>query len=112
MLVQSKPFRFEAKWNVDEECGDIIKLVWDIPNLSPNSLQGVQDKLQSCMKALKSWSFSKYGRAGTLLKDKTRHLTTLQQHASPGDWAEIRKLQQDIEQLLEMADLQWKQRSK
>ncbi|GLT53633.1 hypothetical protein SLA2020_268910 [Shorea laevis] len=111
-LGAEKKIKFEVKWNVDGECGALIKAVWAAPDLSTNLMQCVQMKLQNWMNALKSWSFSKYGQAGSLLKAKTRCLTLLQQHESPCDWAEIKTLQKEIEQLLEMEDVQWKQRSK
>lgn len=69
-------------------------------------------KLQCCQFALKWWSLSKFGNICKLLKDKNMRLTLLQQTEDPADWDSILTLQREIAQLLEMEDLQWKQRGK
>lgn len=110
--ARAKPFRFKANWNVNVDCGKLIKLVWAEMDVHSNSLQSVHQKLQNYMHALKSWSSSKYVHAGSILKRKTKRLTLLQQNEYQCDWAEIKSLQQEIDLLLEIDDLQWKQRSK
>ncbi|GLT65301.1 hypothetical protein SLA2020_377400 [Shorea laevis] len=76
--VQHRSFKFEAKWNTDAACGDLIHSVWGEPELSTNSMQSAQLKLQRCQQALKAWSSSKYGHASSVLKAKTQRLTFLQ----------------------------------
>lgn len=58
------------------------------------------------------WSSSKYGTAGRTLQAKTKRHTLLQKFEDPADWVEIKTLQGEIDHLMEMEDVQWKQRAK
>ncbi|GLT53636.1 hypothetical protein SLA2020_268940 [Shorea laevis] len=68
--VQKKLFKFEAKWNIDDECGDLIKFV-----LGCTRIQSQYDaehtaetsELHAC---IKSWSVSNTGMQGSSLKQK------------------------------------------
>lgn len=62
-LQQRRPkyFKFEAYWNVDEECSQVIKDAWDRGMKDKITMGGVLTKLTSCSKALTNWSSAKYG---------------------------------------------------
>jgi hypothetical protein len=46
------------------------------------------------------------------MKKKTKQLAQIQQRGGDGDQEEIKKLQIEIDQLLEYEDIKWKQRAK
>jgi hypothetical protein len=105
-------FKYEAKWDLDDECSELLQSVWAVPGNGDTAMKKVQDKLQQCQHAFKSWSSAKYGKMGRTLKTKTKRLTFLQRFEDPRDWEEIKTLQRDINHLLEMEEAQWKQRAK
>lgn len=52
--VPKRTFKFEAKWDLDGGCGDLIKTVWAAQAVGSSSMQTVQLKLQKCQHALTS----------------------------------------------------------
>ncbi|GLT53039.1 hypothetical protein SLA2020_263360 [Shorea laevis] len=92
MWVPKRPFKFEEKWNLDDESGALIRSAWADGGPGISSVQRVQHKLQQCQSVLKQWSSSKYGHVGRVLKQKTSRLTLLQKDDHPADWAEIKTL--------------------
>jgi hypothetical protein len=80
----------------DEGPGDVLttqKLVW-------------------CQKKLTAWSSRKFREADKELKKKTKALEELQLQEGAENWREIKKLQGEIESILEQEDIKWKQRAK
>jgi hypothetical protein len=58
------------------------------------------------------WSNRKYGRMDELIKEKSAKLLSLQCSSSPAVAGHIKKLQQEIDGLLEKEEVFWKQRAK
>lgn len=111
--IQSpKLFRFEANWNVSEDCADVIKTVWNEEVVGSNSMAVTLNKRQKCETAISKWSLSKFGSISRSLKSLTKRLTKLQDREHPGSQDYINKLQKEIHQLLEMEDLHWRQWAK
>jgi hypothetical protein len=108
----AKPFRFEAFWNLDEDCGRVIKDVWDREALSGNPMAVATNCLNSCKQALTFWSKIKFGAGTRKIKDVLRHLERLQRDENPGNLETIREVQLELHKLLEMEDLKWKQHAK
>ena len=69
----------------------------------------MQQKLTTCKFALRWWNGQKYGCAERAIKEKTKKLEILQKDECGGDRLEIKKLQQEIDFLLEQEDIKWKQ---
>jgi hypothetical protein len=91
-----KIFRFEASWNVSNECAEVIKKAWsEEGNIEPSS-EAILKKLRHCQEALSSWSSSKFGSFSRSLKVLTRRLEGLQNRENPGNLEEIKNLQQEI----------------
>lgn len=72
----------------------------------------VQRCLEQCQNRLKGWNRQKHGNSAKKVETKTKQLTLLQQGERPEDQEEIKKLQVEIDQLLEHEDIKWKQRAK
>jgi hypothetical protein len=104
--------KFEVKWLADEESREIITNAWNDGVGGDSSIQVVQHKLETCKSALRRWNGQKYGCAEKAIKKKTKELEILQKNESVMDGLEIKKLQQEIDFLLEQEDLRWKQRAK
>jgi hypothetical protein len=107
-----KLFKFEANWNLDEECKLIIKDSLRIGGVPDKPLGNVLLNLESCNLALTKWSNLKYGAGGCNIKQLAAQLERQQQNEHPGNVEAIRGLQVEIHRLLKMEDLMWKQRAK
>jgi hypothetical protein len=105
-------FKFEAKWWVDDECGSVIKSAWEAEGLHANRITVVRNKLQQCQKVLSGWSRRKFGDTEERLKSKNKELVKLTQAESSSNQGAIKKLQDEIDEILEQEDVRWKQRSK
>jgi hypothetical protein len=108
----SRTFKFEASWNVDEESAVVIKAEWDKAQASDNLLTRTKQKLEQCATALSNWNHEKFGDNQKHLTALTKKLEALQADQGAGDREQIRSLQGEINLLLEMEDLKWKQRAK
>jgi hypothetical protein len=62
--------------------------------------------------ALLDWSRAKFRGSAKLVQEKYKQLAVLQCEETPGDRESILRIQSEIEQLLEMEDMKWKQRAK
>jgi hypothetical protein len=106
-------FKFEACWNMDAECADVIREAWKGRGQgSAVNLSTSIDKLDQCRHALSEWSRKKFGDVPNRLKSMTKRLDLLQQNEHPGILEQINQLQKEIENLLEMEDIKWQQRAK
>jgi hypothetical protein len=105
-------FKFEDRWWLDPECDKIIKDAWEGTGVQEGPMLVVQRNLEQCQSWLQGWSRRKYGNLDELVKKKTKQLVKIQQRGETGDQEEIKKLQVEIEQLLEHDDIRWKQRAK
>ena len=80
--------------------------------MQEESMMTVKRNLKQCQSPLQGWSQWKYGNLNELVKKKTKQLAQIQQREGDGDQEEIKKLQIEIDQLLEHQDIKWKQRAK
>jgi exonuclease III len=108
----AKNFKFEAKWLLDEECSTVIKEAWSKEGEGATNMGNVRQKLNSCQRKLMCWSSRKFGSADKLIKEKTKLLAQLQQNERGDRWEEIKRVQAEIDFILEQEDVKWKQRGK
>lgn len=74
-----------------------------------NLLLRAQQKLANCHRDLSKWSSQKFGISEAIQKTKTKLLVELQKQENPSNLKEIKKIQGEIDLLLEQEDLWWKQ---
>jgi hypothetical protein len=96
----------------DEEYNQTVSKAWEEGGLGGTGMQQVQQKLGNCQVKLSSWSSRKFGSFEKNIKKKTKLLEILQRNEGPEVWEDIKKLQTEIEVLLEHEDCKWKQRAK
>jgi exonuclease III len=107
-----KSFKFEAKWQLDEEFSDVVKNAWSDGCVEATGIQTVHNKLETCQRQLVRWSGAKFSSAEKLIKEKTKALEALQIQEESENWEEITGLKNEIEILMEQEDVKWKQRAK
>ncbi|KAF5452148.1 hypothetical protein F2P56_027178 [Juglans regia] len=104
---KQRVFRYEAKWALEEECEEVIKKVWQRDNIK--RLNGL---LEDSKGALMSWSKHLDKEKGRSLREKSERLKQLQGMEGIHNIEEIKGLQREIGEMLEIEDLKWKQRAK
>jgi exonuclease III len=111
-IYYSKSFKFEASWLADGECLEVINDAWGRGGDVGVGMQPARSKLASCQTQLVSWSKRKFGNAAKMLTRKTKQLELLQRQARGSNLAAIRRVQKEIDFILEQEDIKWKQRAK
>jgi hypothetical protein len=91
-----RSFKFEAKWQLEDEFGDLVEKTWQGDNDGTSGLQLVQNKLAACQRSFSRWSCMKYGNADKIIKKKTKELEALQLNEGPKHWGEISHLKAEI----------------
>ncbi|XP_062163754.1 uncharacterized protein LOC133870607 [Alnus glutinosa] len=105
-------FKFEASWNIDDESSEVIKDKWEKDVAGPYPLAITQRKLERCARALTAWNWAKYEDIGKRISSLTQKLEILQRDQQEGDEEGIRILQEELNNLLEMEEIRWRQRAK
>lgn len=105
-------FRYEAYWNLDADNIEVIKNSWQRGVDGEHSLMTTRLMHSRCQQALSVWSSSKYGDVSRKIKYLTNRLERLQRWEHAGNGDQIEQLQSEINDLLEMEDIKWKQRAK
>ena len=105
--INKRGFKFEMNWTLEEGYQQVIEEAW---NAAPND--DAVSKLTKCQTSLQKWSKGKLGDNVAQIKQKTHKLEALQRNKGPENSEDIKKLNAEIELLLEKEDLRWKQRAK
>ena len=100
--------KFKAKWLLDEGANEIIKNAWHDDTSGGSSIQVVQQKFGTCKVDLRRQNWQKHGSFEKAIKEKAQQLEILQRNETTMDVQEIKKLQQEIEFLLEQEDTRCK----
>jgi hypothetical protein len=107
-----RSFKFEDRWTLEEECGEVIRGVWESDFQHVNLMAVVQGRLSQCQRAFTCWSRRKFGKEDEVLKRKTKELAILQGCSNKEGLQAILILKAEIYGLMEGRDRKWKQRAK
>jgi len=110
--VPPKIFRFEAKWNLDEQCSEVVREAWNRMDEGTSMLGMIGRNMDRCRRSLNSWSKVKFRAVESRISDLSKRLASLQRAECPGNLGDIQEVQEEINKLLEMEDLKWRQRAK
>lgn len=111
-IKKTKVFRFEESWTQDEEFHVAVKKAWEEGPTVGRKLKEIKEKLAFCSKVLSKWGREKFGKMHKDLITRTAQLEILQQNEGPHNREEIHRLQGEINEILEMEDVKWRQRAK
>ena len=109
---QQRGFKVEASWMLDEEYNGIMQQAWDEGDSGDTAITTAILKLANCQADLKRWSGKKFGNANRELKKKRKQLLQLQSLPGTSFATDIKRLQDEIDFILEQEDIRWKQRAK
>lgn len=108
-----KPFRYEAFWEEEEECGQIIQASWAPAQGGEDPWTKLAQNFKSCSKNLQKWHKEKFKRADTEIFALKKRLNQIQlvDH-SQIDWDEIKGIKARIAALWKQEEIFWGQRSR
>jgi len=67
----SRRFKFEASWENDVECNEVINMAWKADPTELQPLEGIQVRLAECQRALSNWNRQKFGNVVEKIKRKS-----------------------------------------
>ncbi|KAF5470361.1 hypothetical protein F2P56_010880 [Juglans regia] len=109
-FLKKKVFRYENYWSKQQECRNIVTMAWRGALVENGKMGKIRESLSHCKHQLREWTKNLRGSFKKQL-DLKRNL--IQEEFNTGALNEdIKVLQQEVERILELEDLKWKQRAK
>jgi hypothetical protein len=105
-------FRYEAKWNLDEDCHKVIQQTWNESGSDGNHMADVLQSLNRSRDSLNGWRRAKFGSTTRTINTLNTKLERLQRQENLGHLATIEQVQGELNKLLDMEDMKWRQRAK
>lgn len=99
-----KIFKYEAKWALEEDGEQAIRLAWQHKNSSSNCWVNIHSKLKAYNNELIKWNAPKKRLSKKDLNDKMGLLKQLQDYSNP-DMNAIRNLEGEVDKWLKQEDI-------
>ncbi|KAF5445848.1 hypothetical protein F2P56_031530 [Juglans regia] len=109
---RNKIFRYEATWELKEDCGGVVKVAWNNDQRGDTQAGMLRFKLNLCKRDLLNWKEKATQQAKG---ESSRILTTISQLQDNGDGSNIDQLQilqRKIEVSPAETEMKWRQRAK
>jgi hypothetical protein len=75
--MPSRLLRYEAKWNLDEECYSVIQQSWNEGEIGRDQMGVVLQNLVRCKASLNAWSRLKFGGTTRTINSQSKRLERL-----------------------------------
>lgn len=105
-------FRYETYWGRKGECSNLIQEAWQGQTYEEKSLAAVRKRLTNCKYKLIRWSQDFETATKGVLEAKQVQIKSLQETNIGNHTMEIKQIQTEVSQMLEVEDLKWKQQAK
>jgi ribonuclease HI/exonuclease III len=106
------PFRYEAAWKKSEDQKVIIRKVWRVKKRQGDGWRSITEKLDESKKAILTWKRANRKDTDISICNLTRKLQELQEVKGVPNIGEVRAIQKNIQDCMEVEDLKWRQRAK
>uniref|UniRef100_A0A2N9FQS3 Reverse transcriptase domain-containing protein n=1 Tax=Fagus sylvatica TaxID=28930 RepID=A0A2N9FQS3_FAGSY len=107
-----RPFRFEAMWTKDHQCGNVIKEAWSTRFVGSHPLV-FYCKQAKTISALKKWNRDSFGHCQTRIKEILNQIEEEQLKERTECNARLEaRLQRDLNEWLRRNEVMWKQKSR
>lgn len=90
----------------------MIQVGWVKGSVGVSAMGTTMAKIDGCKQALVGWSHAEFGSVHRTIGNLTRQLEWLQCAENPDNLEEIERVHNEIDHLLEIEDVRWKQRAK
>ena len=109
---KQKPFRFEAMWVTDSECGNTVSRAWSHQCENGTPMFTVANKLKRCKKHLKKWSKEHFGNVKKQIQQTKEMLWKAEERlVRENNYEEVLRLKSELNVLLYKEEQMWHQRS-
>jgi len=105
-------FRYEAWWQRQAGFQQVITQVWKPKKISCNPWEPLKENFLKSQHVCKNWQKVHADPTDHLILQKTLMLGELQEEGEVSDMDHLNSLQEEVNNLIEMEDLKWKQRAK
>lgn len=111
-LQRQKRFRYEAQWESETKCQDIISQAWEDWGSTTDTWQNLVRRIERCKKGLQKWHNAEVGLPKRSLENKMKLLSEVQGKEENPNKESTKRLKEDIHALMEKEEWRWKQRAK
>ncbi|XP_062172125.1 uncharacterized protein LOC133877747 [Alnus glutinosa] len=108
--VRQRPF-YEVWWQAYADFPRVVRTVWRVKMLRRDTWSNVKSKLMSSQYACRQWRKTHSDPTEALILQKTSVLGVLQEEADEESMVLVKSLQLEINDLIELKDLKWRQRA-
>jgi hypothetical protein len=107
-----RPFKYEVWWQAYADFPSVVRTVWRVKMPGQDTWSNVKSKLKSSQSACRQWRKTHSNPTEALILQKTSVLGVLQEEANEESMGLVKSLQVEINDLIEIEDLKWRQRAK
>ncbi|KAK3184896.1 hypothetical protein Dsin_032182 [Dipteronia sinensis] len=104
-------FHFKACWADNSECRKLVSDNWG-GNIRRNDMVDVDFRLLRCARKLAIWNQSNRWALRRDIDNRKKELSAASKNIKQGSWKEIRRIECQLDKLLEKEECYWKQRSR
>jgi hypothetical protein len=108
----SNRFFYEASWAHDESCKEVIQQAWRKNGANGTRWEQLGSKIEGCITALKKWRRTTKNNLQVSISKLQRRLLQLQSREDRTANLEVKKIQTDLQGLLDEEEVWWRQRAK
>jgi hypothetical protein len=109
---RQRPFKYEVWWQAYANFPRVVRTVWRVKMPGRDSWSNVKSKLMSSQSACRQWRKTRSDPTEALISQKTSALGVLLEEADEESLGLVKSLQVEINDLIELEDLKWRQRAK
>lgn len=109
---RNRGFRFEPFWLKENDISEVIKSAW-VDKRPPRNPKELRVKLHWCASKLVGWSKERFGSLRKSIDDKQKLIESLYARSNEHSVIDqIKRLEWDLEGLLEREEVYWRQRTR
>jgi hypothetical protein len=111
MSLPCRPRRYEACWEREEALAEEVKLAWE-GHSRPRDLGAVATNLSGVMDCLQDWSKKNVGSVSKRIEKLRKQLENINRSTFQHNQEEKRRIERELDSLLEQEEVYWRQRSR
>ncbi|CAK9147551.1 unnamed protein product [Ilex paraguariensis] len=107
-----KPFRFEAYWIDEQQCGEVIRDSWSV-DVNGSTMYRLKQRLRNCTTELKRWSLTHFKNNRKQIENLKDRLVEIQNgHVHNTAQNEAKEIKAEVDKIWKREEMYWCQRSR